>query len=137
MTTFESNIRQIPYKQESVYAMISDLSNIDRFKSRIPADKVEDLTFDKDSIAVKVPMAGSVKLRIVDRIEPSTVKFEAEESPLPFNLWIQVLPVTEASSKMKITLKAELNPFIKGMVATPLKQGIERLADVLQQIKYE
>lgn len=136
-TKFESTIRQIPYPQQSVYAMLSDLSNIDRVKDRIPADKVNDLSFDTDHIAVSVPMAGKVSLRIIDREDPSTIKFEAEQSPVPFNLWIQILPVTDASSKMKITVKAELNPFIKGMISKPLKDGIERAADVLQAIKYE
>ena len=38
---------------------------------------------------------------------------------------------------MKLTIKADLNPFIKGMVAKPLQEGIEKIADVLQLIHYE
>jgi hypothetical protein len=38
---------------------------------------------------------------------------------------------------MKLTLKAELNPFIKGMVQKPLAEGIEKIAEILQNIKYE
>jgi hypothetical protein len=29
---------------------------------------------------------------------------------------------------MKLTIKAELNPFIKGMVSKPLQEGIEKKA---------
>lgn len=80
---------------------------------------------------------GAVKLNIIEREEPSCIKFETEKSPLPFNLWIQILPVDEASSKIKLTIKAELNPFIKGMVSKPLQEGIEKIADALQMIKYD
>ncbi len=136
MATFESTVRQINYPQQSVYQLLSDLSNIDKVKDRIPEDKVKDLTFDTDSIGINTPM-GAVKLNIVERDEPKCIKFETTESPLPFNFWIQILPVTVQSSKMKLTIKADLNPFIKGMVSKPLQEGVEKIADALQSIKYE
>ena len=136
MATFESTVRQINYAQQSVYQLLSDLSNIDKVKDRIPEDKVKDLTFDTDSIGINTPM-GAVKLNIVERDEPKCIKFETTESPLPFNFWIQILPVSETTSKMKLTIKAELNPFIKGMVSKPLTEGIEKIADALQAIHYE
>ena len=136
MATFESTVRQINYAQQSVYQLLSDLSNIDKVKDRMPEDKVKDLTFDTESIGINTPM-GAVKLNIVERDEPKCIKFETTESPLPFNFWIQILPVTVQSSKMKLTIKADLNPFIKGMVSKPLQEGIEKIADALQSIKYE
>lgn len=135
MATFESSVRQIPHSQQAVYNMLSDLSNIDRVKDRIPADKLNDLTFDADSMSISTPM-GAVKLKIVDREEPKCIKFETEQSPLPFNFWIQILPVTDTTCKMKLSIKAELNPFIKGMVSKPLQEGIEKIADALQMINY-
>lgn len=135
MATFESSVRQIPHSQQAVYNMLSDLSNIDRVKDRIPADKLNDLTFDADSMSISTPM-GAVKLKIVDREEPKCIKFETEQSPLPFNFWIQILPVTDTTCKMKLTIKAELNPIIKGMVSKPLQEGIEKIADALQMINY-
>ena len=136
MATFESSIRQIDYPQERVYALLSDMNNIDKVKDRIPEDKANGLTFDANSIGINTPM-GAVKLVIVECEAPKCIKFETAESPLPFNFWIQILPVSETTSKMKLTIKAELNPFIKGMVSKPLTEGIEKIADALQAIHYE
>ena len=136
MATFESSIRQIDYPQERVYALLSDMNNIDKVKDRIPEDKANGLTFDANSIGINTPM-GAVKLVIVEREAPKCIKFETAESPLPFNFLIQILPVSETTSKMKLTIKAELNPFIKGMVSKPLTEGIEKIADALQAIHYE
>ena len=136
LTTFESTVRQVMSPQQKVYDMLSNLENIERVKDRLPADKIENLSFDRDSVSISVPMVGSVAMNIIDREEPKTIKFEAANSPVPFNLWIQLLPVTEDSCKMKLTIKAELNPFIKGMVQKPLSEGIEKMADVLQAIPY-
>ena len=137
MSTFESSIRQIPYKQEAVFNMLSDLSNIERLKDKLPEDKLEQMTFDNDSISMSVNPVGQIKLRIVEREAPKCIKFETAESPVSFNLWIQVVPNGDNASKMKLTIKAELNPFIKGMVKKPLMEGLEKIADLLQVIKYE
>ena len=150
MTTFESTIRQINYPQQSVYNKLSDLNNLQKLKERYEqmkdtmpeearkqAEKIQDLQFDEDSLSVNVPPVGSIKLRVVNREEPKCIKFETEQSPIPFNFWIQMLPVTSTTSKMKLTIKAELNMFIKQMVKKPLQEGIERIADALQMIQYE
>ena len=58
------------------------------------------------------------------------------ESPIPLNLWIQILPVNENEAKMKVTIRAEVNMFMKAMVAKPLQEGVEKLADMLSMIPY-
>ena len=134
---FESSIKQIPYPQEAVYRNLSDLRNLEKVRDRVPEDKVKDFAFDEDTVSLNVAPVGELKLRICDREEPKCVKFETVQSPVPFNVWIQVLPVTADTSKMKVTVKAELNPFIRGMVSGPLQDGVEKIADALAQIHYE
>ena len=137
MTKFESSIKPIPYPVENVYRNISDLSNLERVRDRIPEDKLEDFQFDSDSVQVSVSPVGVIKLRIIEREENRCVKFETEQSPLPFNLWIQVLPVSATESKMKVTVKADIPFMLKGMVAGPLQDDVEKIADALAQIPYE
>ena len=133
---FESSVKQIPYPQQAVYNNISDLRNLEKVRDRVPEDKVQDFSFDEDTVSLNVSPVGELKLRICDREAPKCVKFETVQSPVPFNIWIQVLPVDEQSSKMKVTVKAELNPFIKGMVSGPLQDGVEKIADALAKIEY-
>ena len=134
---FESSVKQIPYPQQAVYDNISDLRNLEKVRDRIPEDKVSDFTFDEDTVGLNVQPVGELKLRICEREEPKCVKFETVQSPVPFNVWIQILPVDEQNSKMKVTVKAELNPFIKSMVEKPLQEAVEKIADALALVKYE
>ena len=136
MTKFESNVKQILYPVEDVYRNISDLSNLERVRDRIPQDKLQDFQFDSDSVQVSVSPVGTIKLRICEREENKCVKFETEQSPLAFNLWIQVLPVDSTSSKMKVTVKADIPFMLKGMVSGPLQDGVEKIADALSQIPF-
>lgn len=137
MSKFESSVKQIPYPVENVYRNISDLSNLEKVRDRVPEDKVKDFSFDSDSVSVNVAPVGLIKLRICDREENKCVKFETEQSPLPFNVWVQVLPVDEATSKMKVTVKADIPFMLKGMVSGPLQDGVEKIADALSQIPYK
>ena len=137
MSKFESSIKQIAYPQQSVYNMLSDLTNIERVKDKVPEDKLQGLTFDKDTISVNVPPVGAVSMRIIERDEPKTIKFASENSPMSFNFWIQILPVDETSSKMKLTIDSDIPFFAKTMVSGPLKEGIEKIAEALATIPYE
>ena len=137
MTTFESKVKHIPYPQANVYRNLSDLTNLERVRDRVPQDRVNSFSFDRDTVSVDVPPVGQVTLRIVERDEPKCVKFETDHSPMPFTLWIQVLPIDEENSKMKITVKADIPFMLKGMVAGPLQDGVDKVADALAMIPYE
>ena len=136
MTKFESSVKQIAYPVEEVYRNISDLSNLERVRDRVPEDKLNSFSFDRDTVSVNVDPVGDIKLRIIEREEGKCVKFETEQSPMPFNLWIQVLPVTETTSKMRVTVQADIPFMLKGMVSGPLQDGVEKIADALSQIPY-
>ena len=137
MTQFESGVKQVAYPQEKVFEMLSDLSNIDRVKDRLPEDKFKNLSFDRDSVSISMEPVGNITLNIVEREEPKCVKFESETSIIPFKLWIQMLPVTDTTSKLKCTIQADLNPFIKPMVSGPLQEALDKMADALSMIPYE
>ena len=137
MAKFESSIKQVAYPQEVVYRNISDLNNLERVRDRIPSDKIQDFTFDSESVSVSVAPIGQITLRICDRQEPKCVKFESVQSPMPFNLWIQVLPVTETTSKMKVTVDADIPFMLKALVSGPLQEGVDKIADALSQVPYE
>jgi hypothetical protein len=136
MTKFESSVKQIAYPVEDVYRNISDLSNLERVRDRVPEDKLNSFSFDRDTVSVNVDPVGDIKLRIIEREEGKCVKFETEQSPMPFNLWIQVLPVTETTSKMRVTVQADIPFMLKGMVSGPMQDGVEKIADALSQIPY-
>lgn len=138
---FESNVKHVPYSQERVYNKLSDLSNLEGVRDRLKQvkekldGKLEDMTFDRDSITIKV-QGIALTLRIVEREPMKCIKFEGDKTPVPLNLWIQILPVSEENAKMKVTIRAEVNMFMKAMVSKPLQEGVEKLADMLAVLPY-
>lgn len=136
MTKFESGVKNIQASQEAVYQKLSDLNNLEKVKERLPEDKVKNLSFDADSMTVEVNPVGKITLRIVEKEPFKCIKFETAASPLPFNLWIQLLPVTATECKMKLTIGMDINPFMKAMVQKPLQEGLEKMTKMLSLIPY-
>lgn len=155
MTKKESEIKYISRPVDVVYERLADLRNLQILKdkiddpqvqammaSQVPADKIEQvrsmlekMEFTEDSVAIDSPL-GQVTLNIVEREEPKLLKFGAEGAPIPLNLWIQLLPTDELNSKLKVTVGAEVNLFMKAMVGKPLQQAADGLAQVLSVIPY-
>ena len=137
MTEFISDIKTIPYGNRIVYETLADLNNLEKLKNRIPPDKIEDFTFDSDSCSFSVQPVGKIRFSIIDREPLKTIKLTTDRSPMEVNMWIQLKETGEQETKMRLTIKAELNPFIKPMISKPLQEGINQIADIIASINYE
>jgi len=156
MARYESNVKQVPYSQEEVYSKLSNLRNFESIKrnigdprlqdaisNEIPADQadmirgnIEKMEFTPDSVKMELPMMGEMSLNIIEREPAKCIKFATENSPIGCNLWIQVLPVTDGTSKMKLTLDADINMFIKAMIGNKLQSGLDRVADMIASFPF-
>ena len=136
MANFESSVKVIPYSQERVYAKLSDLSNLESVKGRLPEDKIQDLSFDSDTLSFSVSPIGQLTLQIVEREPCKCIKLATTNSPLPFNMWIQLVSTAEEECKLKVTISMDINPFMKAMVQKPLQDGLEKMVEMLSMINY-
>ena len=98
-------------------------------------EKLRTLRFDTDSVTGDTPM-GPATLRIIEREQDKTIKFAAEGMPVAANMWIQLLPASESECAMRLTVKADLNFFIRQMVGKKLEQGVDGLAQMLASLPY-
>ena len=131
MSTYESKQKQILKPQEQIFGLLSDLTHLENFKQHIPADKVKDLEFTADTASATIDPIGKVTFRIVDRDPYKTVKFGADNLPIQFNLWIQLVGVSDNDTRMKITVKADIPLMFKPMISNKLEQGVEQMAEML------
>ena len=136
MNSFESKIKTILHPQDKIYSVLSDLNNLERIKDRIPQDKIKDLSFDTDSITINTDMGVGFKIVIIDREPTKTLKFTIEGAPIEAFLWIQFKEVAENDTKMKITLRSELNAMYKMMLKKKIPEVLNTFADGLAKIDY-
>lgn len=157
MAKYESSVKELAYSQQSVYNKLSDLTHLESIRQRLDdpnlqaqmagkvseeqlakaKEQIEKMKLTADELSIELPMMGELQVKVVERTPDKCVKFQSVKSPVPFTFWVQVVPFGEAMSKLKLTIDASLNPFIRPMVEKPLKQGLEKVADMLAMIPYE
>jgi len=137
MTEFISEIKTILCENRKIYETLADLNNLEKIKNRIPSDKIENFTFDSDSCAFSIQPVGKIRFSIIDREPLKTIKLAADQSPVAVTIWIQLKETGEKETRMKLTVKADLNPFVKPMLSKPLQDGVNQIAEMLAKIPYE
>ena len=134
MTTYESDIKTISSSEEVVFAVLSDLNNLQKIQDKLSENEaVKDLQFDADSCSFSVSGVGEVGFRITRRDPTNTIVFAVENTMITADAWIQLKQVAENDTRMKLTLKVDLPLMIKMMVDKKLKEGINMIADKLAE----
>lgn len=134
---YESKIGQIPYNDQMVYAVLSNLNNLQRFTDAIPKDKVKELEITTDAIRMKIDgLAQKFTIRIVEKEPYKTIKFGVENLPMEANLWIQLKQVAEQDTRIKLTIKADIPMMFRMMFEKKLQQGLDQAVDMLCQVPY-
>lgn len=134
---YESKIGQITANDQQVFAVLSNLENINYFRDAIPQDKIKELEVTKGRICLKVDGLGQkIAIAIVEKEEYKTIKFGAENLPIPFNVWIQLKQVAELDTRIRITIKTDMPAMFKMMFDKKMQQGLDQAIDMLCQIPY-
>jgi hypothetical protein len=136
MSEFVSDTKRIPYSNDRVFVVLSDLSNLEKLKDHLPTDKMEGFSCDSDSCTFSVDPVGQMTV-VVDEREPhETIKFTTQRSPIPMDMWIHLEPVAPDHTQMKITVSVGLPPLLKPMVSQPLRKALDNLANLLASLPY-
>ena len=134
---YESKIQSIPAPVSQIFPVLSNLSNLERVKDKLPADKVTDVETSEDAIKMKVDGLGQkVVIRVVDKIENDTVKFGFDNIPMDVNFWIQLKEVSPTDTRVKLTVKADIPMFFRMMLDKKIQQGLDDAAVMLTQFPY-
>lgn len=134
---YESKIGQIAANDQKVFSVLSNLENLNMFRELIPEDKVKELEITSDHIRMKVEgLAQKIAIGIVDKEEFKTIKFGAENLPIPFNVWIQLKHIEEQDTRIRITVKTDLPIMFKMMFDKKMQQGLDQAIDLLCQVPY-
>jgi hypothetical protein len=147
---YVSDISNINWNNTIVYSRLSNFEslkfifnkeNFEKAKSQLgdKADKIkiENFSATADSCRFDIPPVGNIGLQIIEREEPKTIKIVSDpSSPLQFTLWVQLLPVDQFNTKMRLTLHVELNMMMKMMVGKKLKEGINQFANGIAMLPF-
>ncbi|NJO68283.1 MAG: SRPBCC family protein [Bacteroidetes bacterium] len=132
-STFESKIGKVSLPSEKIYNFISDFNNL---KNHIPADKISNWESTADSCHFTVSGMGNVGLRIIEKKPYDLLKVAGDGMNNKFNLWIQLKEAAENDTRVKVTIKTDVNPMMKMMIAKPVQKFLDMLVDSFEKMSF-
>jgi len=120
---------------EKAFNFISDFNN---FKNLLPDDKISDYQSTSDSCSFNINGMANISMRIKSRFPNSKLEVVSDgKNPFNFLLTILLDEKTENSCEAVIIFEADVYPFVKMMIETPLTNFFNMLSEKLPQIKFD
>jgi carbon monoxide dehydrogenase subunit G len=131
-STFESRVGSVHKSDESIYNFLTNFNN---FKKFLTPEKLDKFESTEESCKFTIPGIGEIGLRIIEKEPFKTIKVAGEGmANQKFILWIQLKQIAENDTKVKLTLKSDINPMLKMMVSKPIQDFLNKLVDSIENI---
>ncbi len=133
MTRIESKHVEIARSAQDIYTFLQDMNN---FQQLLPQDRISEWKSDGKSCSFKVQGAATIGLMLDGGTPGENVRMKStERSPFPFTLDVR-LAGSNGSTQAFQVFEADLNPFIKMMVESPLKNLFDHIADKMVAVQF-
>lgn len=143
METYKSEINRINCNIGTVFAKLSNPSifqeQIEKNLDNMPEDAQENMRkvkFESDGITIESPM-GPLKMAIQEVEEPTRIMFGAAQSPVAFNLIINLTEVDEENTDCETQLQLDLPIMLRAMVGGKLKDAARMFGEMLAKLPYK
>lgn len=133
-TKYESAIKVVNNNVGVIYQRLSNFQNL---STMLPPDNMQNWEATADTCRFTAPQIGEIGLRIIDRQENACIKYTVDgQTRFNFNIWVQMKEVEPYSSRIKVTMKADLNPMLKMMVGSHLQKFVDMIATAISTYNY-
>lgn len=144
MSTYSSNDVTLNASAEVVFKKFSNLEGLHDAIANIPADRIpddkrdmlENIEITSDSISLPAGPMGSLTLRVTQKIEPTLIALEAENSPIPINISFNIRPIDAESCSAKVDIELNVPMMLAPMVNGPMKKMAEQISVLLASIPF-
>lgn len=144
MANFKSKAVTLSVPAQTVYDKLSDLTNLRTLLDKVPAGQVpeeqrqllQSIELTPDSITVPGGPVGSMTLLMTEKEAPTLIKMEAENSPVPLNLYLHIDPQGAESCSAFVDIDIDIPAMLKPMVSGPLQKMADQFGQMLQAFNF-
>ncbi len=133
MSKYSSKPVVIEKPAQDIYDKVSDLTYLSSRVEQLPPEAREKLggvRFTADSIAFDAPAVGTIVLNVTKRINPSLVRLEAQNSPVPLALELNLKPVGDAATTVTADIDVEVPMMLKPFIGGKLQEAADKFGEM-------
>ncbi len=120
--------------RQDVFDRIANIGDYQQYIDRLPDDvkaKIGDVRFTDASIVITAAPVGEISLKLTEREAPSRVVFEAQGSPVPLNVAINLAEAGENTTSMTPVIEVEVPPMLRPFVAPKMQAAADQMGKML------
>ena len=117
-------------------AQFSDFRHLQAAMDRMPDSeraKVGDVEFTEDTITIKTPQVGDIRLRATERT-PERIVMTAESSPVPMSMMVEFKPVGADRTEVTGALDVELPMMLRPLVGPTLQKAADQFGTLFAKL---
>lgn len=125
------------HSAEDVYDKISDLGAFQQRLEALPAEareKLGDVRFTSESIIINAPAVGEMKFNIARREPAKLLRFEAENSPVPFAINIDLNAVEPEQTVVTPTIEVDIPPMLRPLIGNKLQESADKFGEMFTNL---
>ncbi|MCM1138145.1 MAG: hypothetical protein NC221_08095 [Duncaniella sp.] len=137
MSVYSGKTVTLPRPIEEIYAKVSDLAQYKPLVDQLPDEqrvKLQGVEFNGDSVKMDAPSIGQLVFRISERTAPTHVGFEAEGSPVPLKLSLDLASVSENSTSLTPKIDIEIPAMLRPFIGNKLQQAADHFGDMFTSL---
>lgn len=144
MSVYKSDSIELSASAESVFSKLSNLENLKGMLAKVPADKVPEdkrdmlnsIIITPDSISLPAGPVGNLTFKVVEKVAPSKIRLDAENSPIPLSLQLDITPKTASNCYAQAVINISLPAMLAPMIGGQIQKMAEQFGQVLKAIPF-
>ncbi len=144
MATYKSEEVPLKASAESVFQRLSNFESLKNLLAQVPEDQIpadkkemfDNIRLTDDSIELPGGPIGSIKLKVVERKDPSRITLKGEGTPVPLQLQLDIHPIDEASCRAQAKIDLEIPAMLRPMIFGPMQKMTVQFASILCSIPF-
>jgi carbon monoxide dehydrogenase subunit G len=134
MTRLQSVKKIVNKSDKRIFMFLSDFTH---FAPLMPDDKVSDFVATADECSFTAKGTGKISLKMIDRRPDSFIKM-TDNGGLPIKYYLSAFieKISEEQATVQFIFEADINPMIKMMIASPINNLLDKMAEKLNDVTF-
>lgn len=132
MSKYSSQPVVVNRSAETIAEQFSDFRRLQSALDNLPADeraKVGDVAFTEDSIKISTQQVGEIKFKVSKRT-PEAICLQAEKSPVPMNLILEMKPVDADNTELTGVIDVDIPVMLRPLVGPTLQKAADQFGSL-------
>lgn len=132
MAKYTSRPITVARSQAELMDKFADFSRLQESIDNMPAearDRIGDVAFTADTIEIKTPQVGTIRLKVVSRT-PEQLVLQTEGSPIPLNLEVDLKPEDATHTTVTGAIDVEIPMMLRPMIGPTLQKAVDKFGEL-------